>query len=156
MYQKLGGCEMKATIAINQKVSTTIFKEPEIQEKACGLFENKKELIKVRYQEILKFLKIENCIELEYFYVLEFFELCFYETLANEAVTVVFSESGNCSIAKVIADLLNEEKLEQAILGEEMVKAFSLAINSIPKTTKFLEAAIAEQQIQMLRKKFLE
>ena len=68
---------------------------------------------------------------------------------------MTFSGQGNYDVLANILSLLSEEKLENAIMGEPMVDAFSNAISSIPNTSAS-SAILHGSKILLLEKEFLE
>ncbi len=145
---------MEAVVRIQKDVPLTIFDEPVLQEKVNQLFNGAEEKLKARVNEIVTFLESESTDELSYENISFFFKGYFFKLVLNEAIDITFAEQGKYDIVANILSLLSEEKIENAIMGEPMIDAFSKAIRSIP-TTSALSACLHGGKILLLRKKFL-
>ncbi len=145
---------MKTLVRIEKKIPLTIFDEPVLKEKVTHLFNGSEEKIKTRVNEILAFLEEDSTDELSYDNIIFLFKVYFYKLILNEAVEITFSGQGNYDALSNILSLLSEEKLENAIMGEPMINAFSNAIRSIP-TNSALSTCNHGSKILLLEKEFL-
>ena len=150
---------MKTLVRIKKEIPLTIFDEPALTEQVTHLFNGSEEKIKARVNEILAFigadfLRGDSTHELSYDNIVLLFKVYFYKLVLNEAVEMTFSGRGNYDALSNILSLLSEEKLEDAIMGEPMIDAFSRAIRNMP-TTSGLSKATNGCQILLLEKEFL-
>ncbi len=145
---------MKTLVRIKKDIPLTIFDEPVLQDKVTRLFNGSEEKIKARFNEIVSFLEVDSTDELSYDNIASLFKSYFYKYVLNEAVEITFSGQGNYDALSNILSLLSEEKLENAIMGEPMIYAFSKAIRSIPITSD-LSACLHGSKILLLEKEFL-
>lgn len=145
---------METLVRIKKEIPLTIFNEPVLQSQVTHLFNGAEEKIKARVNEIITFLELDSTNELSYDNIAFLFKVYFYKLILNEAVELTFSGRGNYDALTNILSLLSEEKLENAIMGEPMVDAFSNAIRSIPNTSA-LSASLHGSKILSLKKEFL-
>ncbi len=145
---------MKTLVRIQKDVPLTIFDEPSLAKQVDNLFDDSEEKMKVRIDEIVKFLKPFTTDKFSYKNITSLFKRYFFTLILNEAVGITFSGQENYDILSNILSLLTEENLETAIMGEPMINAFSNAISSIP-TDSGLSAALHGSKILLLQKEFL-
>lgn len=145
---------METLVRIKKEIPLTIFNEPVLQSQVTHLFNGAEEKIKARVNEIITFLELDSTNELSYDNIAFLFKVYFYKLILNEAVELTFSGRGNYDALTNILSLLSEEKLENAIMGEPMIDAFSNAIRSIPNTSA-LSASLHGSKILSLKKEFL-
>lgn len=146
--------EKKALVRIETDIPITIFEKPVLKQHVSKLFNNNEEKIKSRVNEILTFIGSDYIEELSYEEIVFFFKGYFYKLILNETVKMTFSEEGNFDALGNIVSLLTNEKLENAIMGEPMIDAFSKAIRKLP-TDNGLVACIHGGKIMLLEKEFL-
>lgn len=145
---------MKTLVRIQKDVPLTIFDEPTLTKQVNNLFNGAEEKMKARVDEIVKFLESDTTDEFSYENIASLFKGHFFKLILNEAVEITFAGQGNYDILANILSLLSEEKLENAIMGEPMIDAFSNAIRSIP-TDSALSACLHGSKILLLEKEFL-
>jgi len=145
---------METWVRIQKNVPLTIFDEPDLAKQVNNLFNSAEEKMKARFNEIVKFLKLDSTDELSYGNIVSLFKGYFFKAILNEAVETTLVGKGNYNILSNIASLLSEEKLEKAIMGKPMIDAFSNAIRSIHADSA-LSACIHGGEIISLEKEFL-
>ena len=145
---------MKTLVRIEKDIPLTIFDEPVLQDNVTNLFNGAEEKIKARFTEIVSFLGVDSTDELAYDNIVFLFKAYFYKSVLSEAVEMTFSGQGSYDALSNILSLLSEKKLENAIMGEPMIDAFSKAIRSIPNDG-FLSACLHGGDILLLEREFL-
>lgn len=149
-------------VRIQKDVPLTIFEEPNLAKQVGILFDGSKEKIKSRIDEIIEFLKSNDHHDLinydseafSYQNLLPLFKGYFFKSTLNRAVEITFSEQGKYNILSTISSLLSEEVLQDAIMGEPMIDAFSNAIRNLPNDG-YLSPALHGADVLLLRKHFL-
>ena len=144
----------KTLVRIQKDVPLTIFDEPALARRVNELFNGAEKKVKRRIDEILKFLKMDSVDELSYENITILFKENFFKSILNEAVEITFAGQRNYDILSNISFLLSEERLENAIMGEIMINAFSRAIRSVPVNSA-LSACLNGNKILLLEKEFL-
>ncbi len=145
---------MKTLVRIKKDVPLTIFEQPTLAKQVDSLFNEAEEKMRLRVDEIVKFLKTDSNAELSYENIAFLFKGYFFKLILNEAVEITFAGQKNYDIVSNIISLLSKEKLDAAIMGEPMIDAFSEAIRSIP-TDNALSACLHGSKILLLEKEFL-
>lgn len=145
---------MNVVVEIKKNVPLTIFDEPVLKDRVAEIFANSEEKIKSRVNEINTFLDMGEVAELSYDNILFLFKNYFYKLILNEVIEIIFSNNKNYDLLLNILELLSEENLEGAIIGEPMIDAFSTAIRSIPVDSG-LDACMHGSKIMLIRKEFL-
>lgn len=125
---------MKTLVRIEKDVPLTIFDELALAKQVDKLFNGSEEKMKERINEIIKFINShdsEVADELSYENIALLFKGYFFELILNEAVEKTFSGHGNYDVLDNVLSLISKEKLETAIMGKQMIDAFSNAIRSV-------------------------
>ena len=146
--------ENKISVRIETNIPITIFEKPVLKVLVSNLFDSNEEKIKSRVNEILTFIGSDYIEKLSSDEIVFFFKGYFYKLILNEAVKMTFSEEANFDALKNIKSLLTNEKLENAIMGEPMIEAFSKAIRNLPNDG-FLTPVLHGSKIMLLKSKFL-
>ena len=139
-------------IIIEKKVvPLTIFDEPCLQERTSQLFDTMEKQIQKRIHRILNFLSTkQNCnMNVSYTDLFTSFKGHFYKYLLNQAVEISLTVPGKYNILDNILSLLSKENLQEAIMGEIMIKSFLMVIN------RNVDVAIPDSIILELERKFL-
>lgn len=149
----------KVEVRIERKVPIDIFELPQIKLRVDELFDELKDDIRVRFDEIKEFCtkdkkKEERYGMISYNEIELLFKIYFYKSIINEIVEITFTQSGKYNVVENILEVLSEQKLKDAIYGETMIDAFATAIRMIP-TDSGLIAALHGSTIHLLEKKFL-
>lgn len=127
----------KRLLKINQKVPPNIFDIPKIKVQVDSLFSKMEDEIKSRFNEIKTFITGDEgdnhwYSKVSYDDISDFFKMNFYKLILNEAVKMAFTETGKYNVADNILELLCEENMKNAILGEPMVSAVNRSISNLP------------------------
>ena len=143
----------KILVSIKQDVPLTIFEVPSIKEKSEHLFENNKQIIDSRIDQIMKFLEISD----EQFYknTVFYFKHYFYKSILNETVKVMFSSNGNYDAISTIISFLSDENLGNAIMGEVMVNAAQKAVILKNLRPVGLDVCLTGGKLLLLEREFL-
>lgn len=139
-------------IIIEKKVvPLTIFDEPCLQERISQLFDTMKKTIRKRIHRLLKFLSTKQNLSINASYDDFFtsFQGHFYKYLLNQAIEISVTVPGKYNILDNILSLLSKENLEEAIMGDIMIKSFLMVIN------RNVDAAISDATVLELERKFL-
>ena len=144
----------KILVSIKQDVPLTIFEVPSIKEKSELLFENNKQIIDSRIDQIMKFLEISD----EQFYknTVFYFKHYFYKSILNETVKVMFSSNGNYDVISTIISFLSDENLENAIMGEIMINAAEKVVTLNNLRPVGLDACVTSGKLLLLEREFLK
>lgn len=146
--------EKSLSIRVEINIPTTIFEKPALKKHVSKLFDSNEEKIKTRINEILTFLGSDYAEKLSSDKIAFFFKGYFYKVILNEAVKMTFSEEANFDALENIISLLTNENLENAIMGEPMIDAFSRAIRNLPDEG-LLSPVLHGSKIMLLEKEFL-
>lgn len=146
--------EKTVLVRVVTNVPTTIFEKPVLKVLVSNLFDSNEEKIKARINEILTFLGSDYSEKLSSDEIEFLFKVYFYKVVLNEAVKMTFAENANLDALGNIISLLTNEKLENAIMGEPMIDAFSKAIRALPDEG-LLSPVLHGSKIMLLRSKFL-
>ena len=119
-------------LTAEKKVDLTILVEPEIQVKKQQLFDNMKEKIRTRFDEIVSYLNVEPVNEFSYENIMNFFDPAFLYEILQLAVEKALTGYKEYDLKENILACLSEENLESAIMGDPTIEAFKDAINSTP------------------------
>ena len=149
----------KVLVKIEKGVSTDIFELPQIKLRVDELFEDMKDDIQARFNEVKAFITKTERNEkrygmISYNEIESLFEICFYRSIINEVVEITFTQSGKYNVVENILEVLSEQKLKDAIYGEPMIDAFGTAIRLIPSDSG-LGCALHGSTILLLEKEFL-
>lgn len=149
----------KVLVRIEKEVPTTIFELPEIKLRVDTLFDNMKDDIKARFDEVKAFITKNEGDKrrygkIAYDEITDLFKIYFYKSIINEAVELTFTENGKYDMVANILEILSDEKLKADILGEPMIYAFEKAIRNLPRDG-FTVASIHGGTILLLEKEFL-
>lgn len=129
----------KVLVRIEAEVPITIFELPQVKEKVKPLFTKMESEIKARYDEIKTFIKDrkQRYESISYDEVSKVFRIYFYKFILNDVVKVTFSDSNKFDVVDNILELLTEEKLKDAILGDPMLCTFKKLIAELPNDDVF-------------------
>ena len=149
----------KVLVKIEKGVSTDIFELPQIKLRVDELFDEMKDDIRARFDEVKAFItngerKEKRYGMISYNEIISLFKICFYNSIINEVVEITFSQSGKYNVVENILEVLSEQKLKDAIYGKTMIDAFETAIRLLP-TDSGLTAALHGSTIHLLEKEFL-
>lgn len=129
-------------VRIETQVPITIFELPQVKEKVKPLFEKMENAIRTRFDEIKKFItdnrsKAERYEAISYDEIAKVFKIYFYKNILNDAVKITFSSNNKFDVVDNIIELLTEEKLKVAIVGEPMICTFKYLIAKLPNDDVF-------------------
>lgn len=139
-------------IIIEKKVvPLTIFDEPCLREATSQLFGTMDKKIQKRIHRILKFLSTSQNVSINASYneLFTSFQGHFYKYLLNRAVEISLTAPGKYNILDNLLELLSKENLEEAIMGEIMIKSLLMVIN------RNMATVIPEEITLELERKFL-
>ena len=148
----------KVLVRIEKEVPTTIFELPEIKLRVDTLFDNMKDDIKARFDEVKAFITKNEGDKrrygkIAYDEITDLFKIYFYKSIINEAVELTFTENGKYDMVANILEILSDEKLKADILGEPMIYAFEKAISNLP--CEGLTGCVHGGTMLLLEKEFL-
>ena len=146
-------------VRIEKAVPITIFELPEIKLRVDTLFDNMKDDIKARFDEVKAFITKDEGDKhrygkIAYDEITDLFKIYFYKSILNEAVELTFTENGKYDMVANILEVLSDEKLKADILGEPMIYAFEKAIKNLPSNGD-LTACLHGSTMLLLEKEFL-
>lgn len=146
-------------IQITTCISPKIFDSTNVKPKVEKIFDETKEDFRNRFNQIKNFILIQrkdSCVDynvISYDEVLIRFKEIFFKKCATVAVEQVF-KTENHDLEKNLIDLLSIELIENAIMGNTMIEAFSDVIRRIPTDTAF-QTCLKGSMIILLEKQFL-
>lgn len=129
---------MNYSIKVNQTVPLNLFDTGVIKEAYLNATSGMTIgiLMKQRYDEIINFLNMKDNIDdnLSFKNISKLTKFHFFESVANEAVQIAFSDKNKTDVLENIKSLITIEKVKEAILGEAMITSFEDAISNMKKT----------------------
>ena len=146
-------------VRIEKAVPITIFELPEIKLRVDTLFNNMKDDIKARFDEVKAFITKDEGDKhmygkIAYDEITDLFKIYFYKSILNEAVKLTFTENGKYDMVANILEALSDEKLKADILGEPMIYAFEMAMRNLP-SDGCLTTCLHGSTMLLLEKEFL-
>lgn len=146
---------MKMEFKIETTVNDSIFETPAIATRVSDLLCEEKKLFDERYEEIKNFIDFEKDFEsLSKDNVFTLFKGYWFKSIINKAIESIFSEGSDYNVYNAIVNLLTNQNLKEAIMGEPMIDAFSMAIRQIPDDIFYFP--IRGSKILLLHKKYIE
>lgn len=122
----------RIVIIAKEKVNIPLLGEPEVQEKTKQLFNNMREKITTRFNELRESLHLEPVDEFSDENLLKFFEFNFFYEILGIAADIALTGTDQFNLKENLIASINEENLTEAISGNPMIEAFKDAINSTP------------------------
>lgn len=146
---------MKQKVNTKKDLSTTIFKEEAIQEKANILFNNIKDDFSKQVDEVLKIIREKPKGALSHDNIFSIFKKKFYKVILDEAIEKSLNGENNYNIKDNLLALLTnyDNSLKKSTQNELLISAISTAILSIPVTSN-LETCIYNSKIDLLKQKY--
>ena len=146
-------------VKIEKAVPTDIFELPQIKLRVEELFDDMKDDIRARFDEVKAFItKSERSKErygmISYDEIVAWFKIYFYKFILNEAVEITFTQSGKYDVVENILEVLTGQKLNEAIFGKQMIDAFGMVIRNMPSDSGLVKS-LHGSTILLLEKEFL-